>query len=163
MQTLPKSRSCFVCGTANPVGFRLDMHADGRLVHAHFQFRTEHVGFRETVHGGLVGTILDELMVWACGVAAGQFAYSAEITVRYRHPVRPLIPIIGEAELAENRRNRLYIARGSLREADGGRLLAESTGKYIPVPHELSDEFRRDFIEDPAAILAAARERHPSS
>ena len=56
MKLLPHTRSCFVCGEANPAGLKLRFETDGRLVQTCFVPRPEHVGFRQTVHGGLVAT-----------------------------------------------------------------------------------------------------------
>ena len=93
MQALPRTKSCFVCGESNPLGLRLAFAHEQWRVSTRFQFRPEHVGFKQTIHGGLIATVLDEAMVWACGVGAGQFAYSAEMTVRYLKPVRPNEPL----------------------------------------------------------------------
>src|SRR5262245_50445488 len=84
MQSLPRSRSCFCCGKDNPLGFGFELQSDGRVVEARLKFRREHVGFRQVVHGGLIATVLDEIMAWACGVGANTFAFCAEMSVRYR-------------------------------------------------------------------------------
>jgi acyl-coenzyme A thioesterase PaaI-like protein len=123
------------------------MHTDGRLTEAAFQFRPEHVGFRETVHGGLTATILDELMVWACGVATRRLAYCAEMTVRYRRPIPPNAPVVGQAELQENRKGRVLVAKSWIREA-GGPLYAEATGKYVPMGSDMSAFAGTDFVDD---------------
>src|SRR6266851_3902380 len=68
MLKLPHTKSCFVCGLNNPLGMKLDLETDGQIVRARFLPRPEHVGFRETIHGGLISTVLDEAMVWAVGV-----------------------------------------------------------------------------------------------
>src|SRR6185436_2207270 len=68
MKELPHTRSCFVCGESNSAGLNLRFETDGRIVQAHFVPRLEHVGFKATVHGGLIATVLDEIMVWACAV-----------------------------------------------------------------------------------------------
>lgn len=150
---LPRTRSCFVCGIANPLGFRLQMQAepDGLAV-ARFEFRREHVGFQDTVHGGLISTILDEVMVWACGVATRQFTYCAELTVRFRRPVRPEQPVVARARMTENRKGRLFLAEGSLFGPDG-EVCCEATGKYIPLPPHLSEQMFSDFAEDPKVIV----------
>jgi len=150
---LPRTRSCFVCGKANPIGLNLAFETDGRQVTATFVPRREHVGFADTIHGGLVSTVLDEAMVWACGVRAGRFAYCAELTVRFRHPVRPGTRLEVVGELEENRRGRLLLARGELREPSG-RVLASATGKYIPVPTEELGGMLADFEGDIQRLLA---------
>ncbi len=148
MEALPRTRSCFVCGTENPLGLDLGVCTEQGRVEVRFQFRPEHTGLAQTVHGGLVSTVLDELMAWACGVATRRLAYCAELTVRFNRPVGPGIPVIGEGELVENRRGRLFLARAELRDADGNRL-AEATGKFIPVPDELQSRVLQDFTTDP--------------
>lgn len=153
MQPLPRTRSCFVCGVYNPLGFNLQMHTHGRIVEARFEFKPEHVGFRKTVHGGLIATILDELMVWACGVATRRFAYCAEMTVRYRRPVTPGVPVFAQAEMIEDRKGRIYVARATLREAASEHSHAEGSGKYIPMDSGEMTFMGEDFVDDPASII----------
>jgi uncharacterized protein (TIGR00369 family) len=152
MEALPRTRSCFVCGTTNPLGLDLGMSTDCRTVETRFQFRPEHAGLARTVHGGLLSTVLDELMAWACGVVTRRLAYCAELTVRFHRPVTPGVNVVGEGELVENRRGRVYLAKASLRDEAGG-LLAEATGKFIPVPGELQEKVVADFEVDPGAWL----------
>src|ERR1043165_7802872 len=100
MQTLPHTRSCFVCGESNPVGLNLRFETDGRLVTARFTPRPEHIGFKQVIHGGLIATVLDEIMVWVCAVRTKRFAYCAELNVRFVSPARPGEPVIATAALA---------------------------------------------------------------
>src|ERR1043166_7562515 len=65
MRTLPHTHSCFVCGESNPVGLKLRFETDGRIVQTRFVPRAEHVGFRQTVHRGIIATLLDQIMAWA--------------------------------------------------------------------------------------------------
>ena len=74
MHELPHTRSCFVCGESNPLGLQLRFHADGDEVRTRFVPRPEHIGFKGVVHGGLLATLLDEIMVWACAVRTKRFA-----------------------------------------------------------------------------------------
>ncbi len=129
------------------------MHTDGRIAEARFEFRPEHVGFRQTVHGGLISTILDELMVWACGVATRRFSYCAEMTIRFGRPVAPSVPIVAEAELVANRRGRLFLARATLREAGSADAHAEATGKYIPMTGDIASFVGQDFADDPSGVV----------
>jgi acyl-coenzyme A thioesterase PaaI-like protein len=149
---IPRTRSCFVCGVDNPLGLGLAGESDGRVVRAPIRFRPEHIGLAGTVHGGLVATVLDELMVWSCGVVARKLAYCAELSVRYRRPVPPETPLLGLGEIVAERRDRLFLTRGELRDASGT-LFAEATGKYIPVPGEPSAAMLADFLDDPTVWL----------
>src|SRR5438874_12390949 len=99
MRTLPHTHSCFVCGESNPAGLRLRFETDGRIVQTRFVLRAEHVGFKQTVHGGLVATLLDEIIVWACAVQSRRFAFSGEVNVRFLRPLGPGEEVIATAEL----------------------------------------------------------------
>ena len=153
MKFLPHTRSCFVCGESNPVGLKLRFETDGRLVQTRFVPRAEHVGFRQTIHGGLIATLLDEIMVWACAVQTKRFAFCAELAVRYLRPVRPNEALIATAELVANRRDKLFEAKADLRD-QAGVVLATATGKYLPIKQaDLTDLFT-DFVEDPGWVFA---------
>ena len=145
MQRLPNTRSCFGCGLENPLGLQLGFHGDATAAETRFSVRPEFVGFRDTVHGGVIATALDEVMVWAIGVAAGKFVYCAELTVRYLRPTRPQTELIARGEVVENRRGKLFTARAELRDITG-QLLAEATGKYLPVPDSVSAEVVAEFV-----------------
>jgi uncharacterized protein (TIGR00369 family) len=147
MQRLPHTKSCFVCGESNPVGLRLRFETDGVIVSAKFVPLAEHVGFKQTVHGGLAATLLDEVMVWACAVQTRQFAYCAELTVRFVQPIRPGSEVTARGELVENRRNKIFLAKAELFNPDGA-LLATGTGKYLPMKENVAAGMADDFVGD---------------
>jgi acyl-coenzyme A thioesterase PaaI-like protein len=154
MKELPHTRSCFVCGESNPAGLKLRFETDGQIVRTRFVPGAEHVGFRQTVHGGLIASLLDEAMVWACAVQAKQFAYCAELRVRYVHSVRPQEPALVEARMTANRRGRVYEANAELR-SKGGRVLATATGKYLPIQHADAATMATDFVGDPGWVFGS--------
>ena len=151
MKELPHTHSCFVCGETNPRGLKLRFHTDGRVVTARFKPCPEHIGFKGVVHGGITATVLDEMMAWACGVGAQTFAYCAELTVRYLQPIAPSQELVARGELVENRR-RLLICKAEVLDA-AGTVLAEATGKYIPLRGPLHDAMLADFLSDPSVIF----------
>ena len=152
MKELPHTHSCFVCGESNPVGFNLRSETDGRMVRARFSFGAGHVGFKNTVHGGLTATLLDEIMTWACAVPTKRFAYCAELNVRYLRPVRPHEQLVATAELVADRRGRLFEAKAELR-AEAGALLATATGKYLPLKATEAIGMATDFVGDVKWVL----------
>lgn len=151
MTELPHTKSCFVCGVRNPIGLKLRFRTDGRIVQARFTPRPEHNGFIDVVHGGLLATVLDELMVWACAVSTKRFSYCAEMNVRYLSPVRPGGEILAEAELTENKRDRLFLAQGKLQDLNGT-VLTTATGKYMPVREVDLSRWKEDFEGTPEEL-----------
>ena len=145
--TLPHTHGCFVCGETNPIGLRLRFETDGKLVTARLIPRREHAGFKETMHGGLIATVLDEAMVWACAVQTRRFAFSAEMNVRYLRPVTPGQEVTVAAELVANRRDRIFDTKAELRDAQG-LVLASATGKYLPIAASVAAEMLTDLVGD---------------
>jgi len=152
MRELPHTHSCFVCGESNAAGLRLRLQTDGRIVQTQFSPKPEHTGFKGVMHGGLIATVLDEVMAWACVVRARRFAFCAEFTVRFLQPIPPGEEIIATAELTANRKNRIFETKGDLRNLSGG-ILAEANGKYLPVSANALTQMATDLIGDPDWIL----------
>jgi uncharacterized protein (TIGR00369 family) len=152
MKELPHTHSCFVCGESNSIGLNLRFEADGNIVRTRFTPRPEHIGFKQVVHGGIAATLLDEIMVWACAVQTKQFAYCAELTVRFLSPLRPGEEVLATGELTANRRNKIFEAKGEIKDRDG-KLLAIATGKYLPIRGAELAEMATDFVGDPRSVL----------
>jgi len=156
MRTLPHTRSCFVCGESNPIGLKLRFETDGRIVRTRFVPKPEHIGFKETMHGGLVSTLLDEMMAWACAVETKRFAYCAELTVRFLRPLRPGVEVLACGEVVVNRRDKLFEAKAEVQDL-AGTVLATATGKYLPVKEAEAEIMATDLIGDPKSLLGVER------
>jgi len=152
MKELPHTHSCFVCGESNPIGLNVRFETDGKVVRARFTPRPEHIGFKQVVHGGLIATVLDEIMVWACVAQTKRFAYCAELTVRFQNPLRPGEETLATAELVTNRRDRIFEVKSDLKD-NAGKIFATATGKYIPVKSVELADMAMDVVGDLKGIL----------
>jgi uncharacterized protein (TIGR00369 family) len=152
MKVLPHTHSCFVCGESNAIGLKLRFETDGNIVRTRFTPRPEHIGFKGVIHGGIIATLLDEIMVWACAVQTKRFGYCAEMTARFLKPLRPGEEIIATGELSANRRNKILEAKAEVRN-QAGELLASATGKYLPVKASDLSDMATDFVGSPAEVL----------
>ena len=144
MRELPHTRSCFVCGESNPAGLNLRFETDGAIVQTRFVPQPEHVGFKATVHGGLIATILDEIMVWACAVQTKKFAFCAELNVRFVTPLKPGQEVLVTGELVADRK-RLFEAKAEARDSRGV-IYATGSGKYLPIKEMDVAEMATDFV-----------------
>jgi acyl-coenzyme A thioesterase PaaI-like protein len=84
--TLSADGKCFACGNDNPIGLKLQFEFDGDDYVTVLQFGPEHSGWAGIVHGGLLATVLDEVMVRLLWVK-GHEAVTARLTVFYRQTV----------------------------------------------------------------------------
>ena len=155
MRELPHTHGCFVCGESNSSGLKLRFETDGQTVKTRFVPRPEHVGFRGTVHGGIISTLLDEIMVWACAVPTRRFSYCAELNVRFASPLKPEQAVIARAQLKQDKRGRLFEASAELR-TESGELIATATGKYLPIKEEVIREMLDDLVGDESGLFGAS-------
>ena len=83
----PENR-CFVCGGANARGMQLAFEQDdaSRRIRGVFRIGAEYQGGPGFVHGGIVATLLDEVMAKVSRFEK-DYAVTAELTVEYLKPV----------------------------------------------------------------------------
>lgn len=82
----PSCPDCFVCGAGNPEGLRLEVYRDGTDAVAIFSPRPTHSGYPERMHGGLVGMLVDEMLVYA-GAPHGLWGMTAKVRYWVRRPI----------------------------------------------------------------------------
>lgn len=148
--TLPWTKSCFVCGEANPHGLRLRSRVEGDRIVLEHMTREADLGWRHIVHGGISMTLLDEVMTWAAILTLRRATVAAEITVRLKRPVLAGQAIRAEGWVGEAR-SKLVVAEGHLID-QAGLVLASATGKYTPMPASGSSLCEKDFVESPEAL-----------
>lgn len=88
----------------------------------------DYVGWSDKLHGGIIATLLDEVMAWAPS-SFDSWAVTAEMRVRYRSPAAPGEELVATGRVAERRR-RIYEVTGEVRGPDG-RLIATGRGRYL--------------------------------
>jgi len=76
---------CFACGKENPIGLQLTFSEKDDSYITTFIPGPQHQGYDGIMHGGLVSTILDEVMARYL-YAKGFNAVTAKLEVRFRKP-----------------------------------------------------------------------------
>jgi uncharacterized protein (TIGR00369 family) len=121
----------------------IEFAVDGRRVTGAFEARKAHQGFPGVAHGGIAAAAIDEAMGWAMH-AAGAWAMTARLEVRYRRPLPLGQPLEVSAEVVRDR-GRWLEAEGSLRVA-GGPLVADAKAVFMRLPPEKAREMERVFL-----------------
>jgi acyl-coenzyme A thioesterase PaaI-like protein len=122
--TPPPSPHCFACGTDNANGLHLSFGRDpDGASRAELTARADHVGWPDTIHGGILFTIMDEAVAWALTLNELR-GVTAKAEARFRAPVRVGTHLVVTGRILERTRKAVR-TRAELREADGGRLVAE--------------------------------------
>jgi len=126
---IEEANMCFACGPDNPIGLQIKFSLrDGRCAGS-FSAGVNHVGFPDTVHGGIIYSALDDVMANLLYLQAIK-AHTARCEIRYRKPLR-VGQQINLSSWIETERRRLVIIRGEARLDEGGDLIADCTGSFM--------------------------------
>lgn len=124
---------CFGCGGLNPHGLHLHFYRnrDGNGVWARWAPTREHEGYTGIAHGGIITTVLDEVMGWALS-SQKIWAMTARINVAFRKPVEIGVPTRAMARIERDAGRKLDLVAEIRRESDGS-LLADAAATFVRV------------------------------
>ncbi len=139
-------RWCFGCGDANPEGLHIEFRVQDGAAIGRFVARPVHQGFPGLAHGGIAAAALDEAMGWAM-YAAGAWAMTARMEVKYRRPLPLGVELTVSARLSRDR-GRWLEATGEIR-GDGGQLVAQARGVFMRLPPERARQMEAFYLGRP--------------
>ena len=121
---------CFGCGGANPRGMLLTFEQDdsARRIVGNFRLGAEYQGGGGFIHGGIIATVLDEVM-GKVNRFRGVRAVTAELNVEYLKPVRVDEDLIVEGHEVEMSGRNVILA-GEIRDSSG-KVLARGRGRFV--------------------------------
>lgn len=82
-----ENNKCFGCGSANPIGLRMEFYTDERSVVTSVKVPELMCGWLNMMHGGILATILDEIMSWTAIYMLKVFIVTKNISIDYLKPV----------------------------------------------------------------------------
>lgn len=122
---------CFGCGQDNPIGLKLKPRREGNTVKAEFIPGELHQGWPGMVHGGILLTLLDEVMAYTA-YFEGLNCLTGRTQVRLRRPVAIGEPLYLTASITRRTRKLLETkATATLRD---GTPVAEGTALMYIAP-----------------------------
>jgi uncharacterized protein (TIGR00369 family) len=135
--------NCFACGQLNVHGLQLELHAAEGRCWTELPLAERFEGWDGIAHGGILATILDEVMAWAI-IDQDAWGVTARMTIEFKRPVRVGSRIRGEGWLVRARR-RLVETGGRIVDADSGEELATAEGLYVAAPEERKRELKERY------------------
>jgi acyl-coenzyme A thioesterase PaaI-like protein len=121
--------NCFACGSLNEHGLGLVLHVEPGRSWTELELESRFEGWSGIAHGGIVATILDEVMAWAL-VGEENWGLTARMAVDFRRPV-PLGRQLRAEGRIERTRRRLVETAGQLVDRVSGEVLATATATYV--------------------------------
>ena len=120
---------CFVCGPENPMGLKLEFTFDGKTIRTEYVPPKEHQGYMNIVHGGIVSTLLDEVMV-KVAIELGKPAVTAQMDIRLKKAVNIGTRIAISAEITKETRKTLEAyAKATVNDE----IVADARGKLVKI------------------------------
>lgn len=120
---------CFACGKDNPIGLHIDFQFDGNVCTAEFTGTENHVGFQNTVHGGIVYSALDDVTANVLYLQ-GRKAHTARCEVRYRKPLHVGETVALKGWIAKER-GRLVVLKGEARRKSDDVVIADCEASFM--------------------------------
>lgn len=110
---------CFACGRRNPIGLKMQVsYAEAeRSASARLRLPREFQGWQAVIHGGILATLLDEIMAHAVWKFAGP-ALTLGLEVQYRRPLAPEEEILVQGRIVAGKGRRLSASGEITRLAD---------------------------------------------
>jgi acyl-coenzyme A thioesterase PaaI-like protein len=135
--------NCFACGSLNANGLQLDLHVDGERCWTSIELAGRFQGWDGIAHGGIVCTLLDEVMAWSL-VDHDNWGLTARLSVDFKRPVPLETPILAEGWVTRSRR-RLITTAGRLVDPAAGVILATAEATYVAAPEERKRELKERY------------------
>jgi uncharacterized protein (TIGR00369 family) len=140
MRVIPNYPNCFVCGDKNKIGLKVEFFYDDGKAKAQYTPTKEFEGYRNILHGGILSTLLDEVMIYAI-VAQGIITVTVQMEVKFKKPAK-----IGETLYLEGQ---ITHDKGKILETEGkiftkdGTIVASSKGKFFRAKGEMKEEIEK--------------------
>jgi uncharacterized protein (TIGR00369 family) len=143
--------NCFACGELNEHGLKLQLHLEEQRSWTEFVLEERFEGWAGVTHGGIIATVLDEVMAWAL-VAEDNWGVTARMTLEFRRPVPIGIRVRAEGWIVRSRR-RLVDTAGQIVDGEGN-VLATAEAVYVAA----GEERKRALMERYGVRIRSARE-----
>ena len=144
-----EGHDCFACGTNNPIGLKLDFYRQGNSICSDVVLSRNHVGWQNMAHGGIISTLLDEVMSWTVIYFKKAFSVTRQIQVRYLRPVPVEVPITVRGTIISEGTSRSCRAEAMLLDSTGN-TLAKGEGEFVILSEDrltaLPDEFKKQMM-----------------
>ena len=120
---------CFGCSPANPSGLQMKFLTDDTTVFSRVVVPEHLSGWANLVHGGVLSTILDEIMGWAAIYLLKRITLTKSISVEFLKPVSIGTVLDVESKVREVEGKHSVTMEGAIFDAEG-EVCARSQGTF---------------------------------
>ena len=138
-----RPHNCFACGELNEIGLHLKLNLEPERCWTEMVMPRRFEGWEGIIHGGILCTILDEVMAWAL-VVQDNWGVTARLSIDFRQPVAVGRTIRAEGWITEARR-RVQVTAGRIVDRETGRELATAQATYLAATESRKRELKERY------------------
>jgi uncharacterized protein (TIGR00369 family) len=142
MKLMKRYPGCFVCGDKNPIGLNVPFYVKDDQVVAEYTAGRQFEGYKDVLHGGILSSLLDEVMIRAV-LALDIYCVTSEIKVKFRKMVKTGEKLSLVGRLVEDK-GRILIAQGKITNQHN-QVVAEGEGKFFRAQGEMEKQLRQEL------------------
>jgi acyl-coenzyme A thioesterase PaaI-like protein len=138
---LPTLRTwhCFGCDPAHPKGLRLPFTVPGSdRLRSDFSLDRDYTGVGSIVHGGIIATVFDDVMMWCLLRHRRRFYVTTQMEQRLLRPALADVALRAEATIGEETAERVTLHAVLSTVDDPATPLARGSGTFVPMPERLA-------------------------
>lgn len=121
-----------------------------------FSAGSGHAGYAGRVHGGVLASLLDECMAWACAVRRGSYCVTGDLRVRFKEPAPLAESLEVRARVAGATWGPYLQAEGEIR-TDSGVVVATASASFAALPRDQALRLREGLRFLPGDLDVLAR------
>ena len=134
---------CFACGELNEVGLHLALRLEPSRCWTELAIPDRFQGWEGITHGGIICTILDEVMAWAL-VEHDCWGVTARLAVEFRRPISVGQRIRAEGWITESKR-RIQRTAARIIDIETGAELAVAEATYVAASEVRKAELKERY------------------
>ena len=143
--------NCFACGSINSCGLQMKFYSDEQSVISWLTVPNHLCGWDNLIHGGVISTILDEIMSWSAIYLLKKIILTKSMAIDFMKPIYVGTELKAEGRMSQRISEREALMQGFIYN-DVGVLCAKSRGAYVLLEPKvvkklniMSAEALRDF------------------
>lgn len=122
--------NCFACGSNNSCGLQMQFFSHEQSVISWLSVPGHLCGWDNLIHGGVISTILDEIMSWSAIYLLKKIILTKSMTVDFMKPIYVGSKLKAEGVVSEHISEREALMEGFLYN-EARELCAKSRGTYV--------------------------------
>ena len=120
---------CFACGFDNKHGLDMHFETNGERLRSRVKVPSHLRGWSNLVHGGIISTMIDEIMSWAAIHLLAKFILTKSIKIDFKKPLTINTPVIIYGYIVEEKSDRAVTMAADIYDEAGG-LYASGQGEF---------------------------------